>query len=179
MVRQRVVTTLQQEASAAFLVVGTVTVVATVEASSHKEWLGIDLGTTTARVRVPGVVHYGFDVRMLQPERMRLRPDRVLEVVVPPLEIQTVAPQLDALEVETRVGWARLYRYSGRRMEQEALQQVNAALRHQAEAYLANSPMPHYYATQALRELLTPVLKAVGLDSVHVLIAPSRILVEE
>ncbi|ACY49290.1 DUF4230 domain-containing protein [Rhodothermus marinus] len=178
-VRRRVVTTVQQEVPASFLVVGTATVMVTVEASSHKEWLGIDLGTTTARVRVPGTVHYGFDVRALRPEMIRLRPDRVVEVVLPPLAVQAVEPQLEALEIETQVGWARLYRSSGRRMEQEALRQVNAALRRQAEAYLTDSPMPRHYAAEALRRLLVPVLAAVGIDSVQVVGAPSRILVEE
>jgi len=96
-VRQQVITTLQQESAEAFLVVGSLDIVATVEASSHKQWLGIDLGTTTARVRVLGRVYYGFDVRALQPTSIRLTTDRVVEVMLPPLTLYAVEPNLEAL----------------------------------------------------------------------------------
>jgi hypothetical protein len=179
-VRQQVITTLQRESAESFLVVGSLDIVATVEASSHKQWLGLDLGTTTARVRVPGRVYYGFDVRALQPEHIRLTADRVVEVVLPLLTLQAVEPNLEALQIETEVGWARLYRSSGRRMEQAALRQVNDALRAQAEAYLATQLQPHYHAAQAVRTLLRPILGGLGLDSLQVqLITASRILVEE
>ncbi len=179
-VRQQVITTLQRESAESFLVVGSLDIVATVEASSHKQWLGIDLGTTTARVRVPGRVYYGFDVRALQPASIRLTADRVVEVVLPPLTLYAAEPNLEALQIETEVGWARLYRSSGRRMEQAALRQINAALRAQAEAYLATQVQPQHHAAQAVRTLLHPVLKGLRLDSLQVHpVTASRILVEE
>ncbi len=64
-------------------------------------------------------------------------------------------------------------------VQQEALRQVKGALRRQAKACLADRPMPRHHAVEVLRRLVVPVLAAVGIDSVQVVAAPSRILVEE
>jgi hypothetical protein len=168
-VRHAVVTTLQQEAPASFYVTGYLDLTATSIVENTKQLfpgtLGIDLGTTRATVRVPGRVSYGFDMRGLRPEAIHLRDDGVVEVTVPLLSIHAVEPDLSQLEVETSVGWARLYASSGRRVEQQALRFVQTALRQQAERHLATSSQPRINTAEALERLLTPVLEAAGMEN--------------
>lgn len=174
-VRSTVVATLQREAPASFLVTGTLDVTATGTVRNTKTFLpdllGMDLGTTSATVRMPGRVAYGFDVRELEADDVRVRRGGVVEVRLPPLRVFSVEPDLAAMEVETDVGWARLYARSGRRVEQRAVAFVQDALREQGTAHLRDSTQPRVHTAEALADLLVPVLQAAGLEEPRLQIA--------
>src|SRR5690606_17382168 len=168
-VRTAVVTTLAEEAPASFFVTGTLTFATTVEGRSDKTLLpgllNLDLGTTRAEVRVPGRVAYGFDVRRLRPSDIRFTEEGVVEVAMPALEVFSVEPELERAEVRTDVGWARLHRSSGQRVEEVTLREVRPAMRASAERYLGRSESLRLNTAGALVHLLTPPLEAAGLPS--------------
>ena len=165
-VRRAVVTTLQQETPASFYVTGTLQLTAATTVRNTKtllpDLLDFSMGTTEASVRLPGRVSYGFDVRKLHGEDIRLLENGVVEVMLPSLAIHAVAPRLSEMEVKTDVGWARLYRSSGRRVEQEAIQVAEKALRQQARQHLDTSAEPQLNTARAIKKMLTPVLQAAG-----------------
>ena len=167
-IRQTVVTTIQAEAAASFYVTGVLTLTATVTVENTRylfpDALRLNLGTTRARVRLPGRVSYGFDVRTLRPEDIVQADDGVIEVQLPALELFSIEPDLDALEVQTRVGWARLYARSGQRTTERALGFAQQALRDQATDHLETATQPRINTAEALQTLLTPPLRAAGLD---------------
>jgi hypothetical protein len=168
-VQTTVLTTLAEEAPASFYVTGTLTFATTVEGRSEKTLLpgllNLDLGSTNATVRVPGRVAYGFDVRRITASGIRLAEDGTVEVDVPPLSVFSVEPELERAEIETEVGWARLYRSSGREMEQLALRRIRPAMRETAERHLQRSETPALNTAQALVLMLTPSLQAAGLPA--------------
>ncbi len=162
-IRSAVQTTLQRETPASFLVSGTVDVVATTEVENTRTLfpglINLNLGTTRSRVRVPGKVSYGFDVRSFEPEMVVVDEQRTLVVKIPPLTVQSVEPDLGALEFETEIGWARLPG-SGEAVEREAMGLVNAALREQGRRHLEDSVQPRFNAAHALQRALLPILEA-------------------
>lgn len=168
-VQTAVITTLAEEAPASFFVTGTLTFATTVEGRSEKTLLpgllNLDLGTTRAEVRVPGRVAYGFDVRRLRPSDIRFTEDGVVEVAVPVLTVFSVEPELERAELRTEVGWARLHRSSGQRMERRALEEIRPAMREVAERHLSRAESPRLNTAEALAHLLTPPLQAAGLPS--------------
>ena len=169
-VRQVVVSTIQREAPASFYITGYLDLTTAVTVKSEKRLFpdalgGLDLGTTQATVRMPGRVSYGFDVGGLRPEAIRVRPDGVVEVVVPELSVYAVEPDLEAMEVETSVGWARMQGSSGRRVEQLAIRRVREAMREQALDHVARAGEPRLNTATALEQLLAPVLQAAGLEN--------------
>ena len=168
-VQTAIVTTLAEEAPASFFITGTLTFATTVEGRSDKTLLpgllNLDLGTTRAEVRVPGRVAYGFDVRRLRPSDIGFTEDGVVEVDLPALEVFSVEPELERAEMRTDVGWARLHRSSGQRVEQLALQEVRPAMRASAERFLDQSESPRLHTAEAMAHLLTPPLQAAGLAS--------------
>lgn len=167
-VQSAVVSTIQREAPASIYITGVIDATATATVVNTKyllpELFRLDLGSTEATVRLPGRVYYGFDVRALRPEMIRLAEDGVVEVTIPPLAVQTVEPDLSAMEVKTSVGWARLHARSGQEVEQQAMEVAQRALREQGNGHLERSAQPRIYAAEALETLLTPVLQAAGMD---------------
>ena len=182
-VRQTVVATITREAPASFLVTGTLDLTASVTMASEKTLLpgilNLDLGTTTATVRAPGRATYGFDVRALRPENIQLEGDSIVVVTLPALQVLSVEPDLSRLDVQTRAGWARLESSSGRRMEQAALAQLNAAMRRQAAMHLEGaSVQPRVNTAQAMEAMLRPAFTALGHPGLRLRfqIAPSLVL---
>ncbi len=166
-VRQTVLTTIEREAPASFLVTGTLDLTATVTMQSEKTLLpgvlNLDLGTTTATVRAPGRATYGFDVRRLRPEHVRLEGDTLVVVTIPALEVLSVEPDLGRLDVQTDVGWARLESSSGKRMERAALARLNSAMRQQARAHVAGPALePRRNTARAIRAMLGPAFALTG-----------------
>lgn len=166
-VSQVVVATIQREAPASFFITGTLDIptIVTVENTKYllPDLFRFNLGTTRATVRVPGRVSYGFDVGALRPEAIRVGEDGLIEVTLPELSVFSIEPDLERMEVETEVGWARLHASSGQRVEQRAIRQVRRALREQGEQHLARSTQPRIHTAEALEQLLAPVLEAAGL----------------
>ena len=167
-VRQTVITTLQAETPASFLVTGVLDITATTTVENTKylfpDLLRLDLGTTRARVRLPGRVAYGFDVSVLRPEDIVLGEDGVVEVALPDLSVFSVEPELEAMEIETDVGWARTHARSGQRTTQRAMQFAQQALREQADKHLQKTTQPRINTAEALQRMLTPALQAAGID---------------
>lgn len=167
-VRQTVTTAITAERPDAFLVTGTLDVTATVRQASRQVFLpgvlNLDVGTSAATVRVPGRASYGFDVRTLRPDDVRLGDDGVVEVVVPKLSVHSVEPDLARLEVETERGWLRTDA-SVATLQTTATRNLTVALRNQAEAYVAGEAVQAKTNTaRALAAMLRPALVAAGMD---------------
>ncbi len=172
-VREVIITTLQEEHPAAFYVTGTLEIAATVhEAHTRSLWLpslflpfSFDLGTTEVTLRVPGRVAYGFDISALQPENIQLTEDGVIDLTLPELSVFSVEPDLSRADIKTTVGWARLHARSGQAQEKKALQQVQGALRNQAQTHLRQAMQPQVNTAEAMHKLLMPVLKGLGMEA--------------
>jgi hypothetical protein len=165
-VRQTVLSTIQREAPASFLVTGTLDATATVTVRNTKTLLpgvlDLSLGTSRTTVRVPGRIGYGFDVRTLTPEHVRVGEDGTVEVAIPDLRVFSVEPNLGAMQVQTRRGWARS-QAGAEALEAEALRRVQTALRQQGNAYLRGRAVQARTNTaEALEAMLRPALAAAG-----------------
>lgn len=178
-VRQTVITTIQEEAPASFLVTGTLRLAVTKEVTktehafprlaalirmAQPSWPAFDQGTARAAVRVPGRVSYGFDVQELRPEAIRVHRDGLVEVTLPDLQIHAVEPDLAALEVKTSsTGWMRLFESSAEgEVKQKALAGAQEVLRAQAQQRINDAAQPRINTARALQTMLTPVLVAAG-----------------
>lgn len=169
-VQTSILTTLERETPESFLITGSVTINAEAEVSNTRWFFPIvvppvSLGTTTSTVRLLGRVSYGFDVRTLTAEHIRVADDDVVEVALPELTIYSVEPNLEAVEVRTEVGWARTRAQSGEIAQQAAFAEVQRALRTQAEAHLAENTQPLVNTTAALKAMLVPVLESLGMEA--------------
>lgn len=166
-VRSAIQSTIEREAAASFLVTGTLDVVATTTVSNTllvlPGILDLSLGTTTARVRIPGRVTYGFEVDDLRGDMIRFTEQGDLLVQIPILRVHSVEPDLSAMEVETEIGWARTRARSGAAAERQAFGLVNQALREQGVEHLAGSVQPRINAAHALAGMLRPVLDGLGM----------------
>ncbi len=179
-IQRAVVSTVQQETPSAFLVTGILSMqveerVAYTEsvAPAFYQTLrrygmapGVDLVTAEAQVRVTGRVTYGFSVYDLSADRITKRRDGTVHVQVPPLQVQSVAPNLETLEVRTESrGWLRVF--SGDMEEtarDEALAGVQRALRRQAEQRIREGAQAQANTEEALRAMLMPSLRVAGLS---------------
>src|SRR5690606_26185851 len=94
----------------------------------------LSLGTSSATVRVPGRVSYGFDPAQLTDRMIRVRGDTI-ELEIPMVIVYSVEPDLALLDVETTTGWARLP-VTVQQAERRAVQLLNQAVRRQGEAHL-------------------------------------------
>lgn len=163
-----VITTLQRESEASFLITGTLDIVATTSVANTRELLpglfDVNLGTSRATVQVPGRAHYGFDVRALKPEQIKLLGDSVIEINVPTPQVYSVEPNLSEMRVWTSKGWARS-NASIQSAERKAISLLNGALMQQAKAHVATSMQPRVNTSRALQRLLTPVVKSLGMDN--------------
>lgn len=181
-VRQTILTTMQEEAPASFLVTGSMDMSVTVHLDSSQymtpDWLTYVLqqthpsalsmlkGTSETRVRVPGRVSYGFEVGALTPEMIRVEADETVVVQLPPLSVYSVEPELDRLEVETTAeGWLRIIPSDvHEEVRTRALARVEEAFRAQVEEHFSSSVQPRVNTARALKEMLAPPLKAVGMS---------------
>jgi hypothetical protein len=181
-VRRAVVTTIQDEAPASFFVTGTLEVSVTVRVDSAQyltpTWLTYLLqqtqpsalplvqGGAQTRVRVPGTVSYGFDVRALTPDMISVDGTRV-DVSLPSLSVHSVEPDLTRLEVQSQErGWMRMLPSDmPAAVRTQALGAVREAFREQTERRIATATQPRVNTARALERLLRPALQASGLES--------------
>lgn len=182
-VRRTVITTVEEEAPASFLVTGTLDLQVTVALDSSQfltpDWLTTVLqmtqpgalpllrGRSRAEVRVPGRVSYGFDVRALSPDMIRLSDDRVVELELPRLSVHSVAPDLSRLEVRTsNEGWMRIFPSdANEQVRTQALSAIEPAFRRQARRRFETATQPRLNTARALEAMLRPALQAAGLSS--------------
>lgn len=165
-VRTVVVDTFLREQPESFLITGTITFTTSVISESSKTLLpgvlNLDLGTTVATVRAPGRAAYGFDASVFSAEDIRLFGDTVV-VRLPALQVFAVEPDLEQLEEQVDVGWARMYRSSGQAQSLQALRQLQPAMRQRALEFLATSDYPQENTRQAVERLIAPALQAAGI----------------
>jgi hypothetical protein len=164
-IRESVIATIQSEAKESFLITGSLTITATTTISNSRIFLpGIldfNLGTSRARVQVPGVAYYGFDVRKFDPKQIRITGDTI-EIDVPKPQLLSVDANLKELQVWTEKGWLRTPA-SVDEIELTAIRRLDGALARQAASHVANSAQPHINSAHALEKMLRPVLSAMGL----------------
>jgi hypothetical protein len=98
---------------------------------------------------------------------IRVLEDGTIEVDVPPPVVYAVEPDLNRMEVETTVGWARTQSGSGRRVEQRAIGSLQSALRTQGADHLEASTQPRINTARALRATIVPILEGAGWDDPH------------
>lgn len=167
-VRQAVITHLIDEQQDAFLLAGYLDIAADITQENTKYLFPdyfedmISLGTTRSTVRLPGRATYGIDLDQIYPVSVTFGPDSVVVITISGLEIKSVEPYLDQMQVRTEVGWARLSARSGRTVERKAIVFAQQALRDQAEEHLASSAQPMVNAERAMNQMLAPVLQAAG-----------------
>ena len=182
-VQRTVLTTIQDEAPASFLVTGTMDVSVRVRVDSSQyltpSWLTYLLqktqpsalallqGGAQARVRVPGTISYGFDVRSLTSSMITVQEDGLVGVSLPALSVQSVEPDLTKLAVRSETeGWMRVFPSDlPEEVRTEALAAVKRAFRTQAERRLKSATQPRVNTARALKTMLRPPLKAAGVDA--------------
>ena len=181
-VRRTVITTVQEETPASFLVTGTLTLTATVRIDSAEymtpDWLTFVLsetqpsvlpllkGSSRTEVRVPGRVSYGFDVRALTPAMITVEDGGVVAVDLPALTVHSVEPRLSRLRVRTRTqGWMRVLPSEvNETVRKRALAGVRGAFQAQAEARIDGATQPRVNTARALEDMLRPPLMAAGIE---------------
>ena len=181
-VRRTVLTTIQDEAPASFLVTGTLEVSVTVRVDSAQyltpAWLTYLLqqtqpsalpliqGGAQTRVRVPGTVSYGFDVRALTPDMISVEEERI-GVTLPSLSVHSVEPDLTRLEVQSQErGWMRVLPSDmPAAVRTQALGAVQDAFRTQTERRIATATQPRVNTARALETMLRPALQAAGVEA--------------
>lgn len=165
-VQQAVVATLHREVPSSFFVTGKLQTTVTSTITNDKIFLpgllDLNLGTTETTARVPGTIHYGFEVSALRPEDIRVGRGDTVTVTLPALEVHSVAPNLRRMQVRTEAGWMRMYDNSRSHTRREALSVAQAALEEQGQQHLVDSRQPRHNTAQAMKVLLTPVLEATG-----------------
>lgn len=167
-VREVVYSTIQREAPASFLVTGVLHVTVTTKVENRRTFLpgivDINLGTNTTTIRVPGRISYGFDIRALRPEMIRLLDSGVIEVEIPQTSVHAVEPGLEQMEMETERGWARLSESSAQQVRQRALELIQPTMRTQGEEHLRSSTQPQVNTAHALYAMLRTGLQAAGIE---------------
>ena len=167
-VEKAIVATLQREAPASFYVTGTLDLTATTTVENTKVFMprffNLDVGTSAATVRLPGRALYGFDIRALGENDIRLHKDGRVQVRVPELSVYAVDAALSEMEVKTSTGWTRVFGNSDQQVRDEALRMAEEALRRQAQLHLEDSDQPDIHTARALEKLLRPVLQAAGIE---------------
>lgn len=158
---------IEAEAAEGFVVTGRLA--STLSGSSARRWrlriLDIETGRSEVSVRVPATMTYGFSLDGLPADAIRFREDGIVEVIVPPLQVFSVEPELESAEVDIDLsGQARLTPGQTERTLEQTLRRVRPALREQAEAHLRQSDQPAVNSARALRRMLASPLEAAGVD---------------
>lgn len=166
-IRSAITATVQREARQAFLVTGRLDIVASTTIENNKIFLpnllGLNIGSARSTVRAPGRVFYGFDVRRLTPDMITLVDDSTIHVALPPLQVLAVEPVLQQMRIDTDVSWSRSDR-TGREVERRAITHLQVALRTQGNAHLRDSTQPRVNTAEALRHMLEPTVRALGME---------------
>ncbi|MFB6271363.1 MAG: DUF4230 domain-containing protein [Salinibacter sp.] len=182
-VRRTVVTTIQDEAPASFLVTGTMDLTVTVRIDSSQyltpAWLTSLLqatqtgasslveGGAQAQVRVPGTVSYGFDVGALTSSMITVGANGLVGVDLPSLSVHSVEPKLGQLKVRSQTsGWLQVLPSDvPEAVRTRALGDVQNAFRTQAQRHLDTATQPRVNTARALKAMLRPPLKAAGVEA--------------
>ena len=158
---------IQQEARAAFLVTGYLDLTGQARVENTLRLLpgllDLPVGSTTAEVRAPGRATYGFNVSVFTADNIAVAEDGTVEVIVPQPQLYNVAPDLERIEIETKVGWTRVSGDSREAVQARALALVQQSMEQQAATHLRTSEQPGINSADALYDMLRPVLVAAGM----------------
>jgi Protein of unknown function (DUF4230) len=171
-IQEEALTLITKESKASFLVTGKVDLVLEYTLSDKKEMMGLDLGTTQTEIRIPGEAFYGFSADKLTLKDFKMQGDTLI-LFLPPTEVLTVSPNLAKMQMKTDVGWARLYKNSGRSVEQKALKSIPDRMKAKAVAYVQNSPNAQQNTKKAIEQLMIPLLRSNGVQNPKIWIAPT------
>ena len=170
-VTQIIISKLHNEQPASFLVTGHLDVTADITQANTKylfpEYFdkNISLGTTKSTVRLAGRVSYGIDLTKIQEASISFEPGNVVVITQDEIEVESVEPDMENMQIQTEVGWARLHAWSGQEVEREALIIAKDALEAEAVGHLRTSLQPAKNTEAALSHLLVPVLTAAGVSN--------------
>lgn len=166
-VRSAITAAIQREAREQFLVTGRLDVAATTTVENRKIFLpsllGLNLGSARSTVTAPGSVYYGFDVRQLTQDMITLVDDSTIHVRIPDIRTLAVEPRLDRMVIDTDVAWSRSDA-TARDVERRAIVELMPALRAQGQAHLRDSAQPRINTAEALRHMLEPTVRALGIE---------------
>ena len=166
-VRERIVATIQSEAKESLLITGSIDLTGTVTVENVRTLLpgvlDIGLGSSRATVQVPGRAYYGFDVRELDREKIRIRGDTI-EITVPQPRVISVDANLQELRVWSAKGWLRSSQ-SLQSVERRAMQRIDNVLARQAAQHVATSAQPRVNSAEAIRRMVRPVVEAAGISN--------------
>ena len=166
-IREAVRSGIQAEAAEGFVVTGRLASSASGASTQRRRirLLDLEVGSARVGVRVPATMTYGFSLDDFDADAIRFREDGILEVVLPPLSVFSVEPELEEAEIDIAVtGTGRLSPEMTERTVERTLQGVRPALRRQAETHLRTSDQPAVNSAQALRRMLAAPLGASGVD---------------
>lgn len=164
-VREVVMRTLQVEADTTYLVTGYLGMEVTKKISDDKTLWGIPMGTTEVQVRVPGRVTYGFPIGQITSKDIEVTGENIV-VYIPPVGIFSVEPEMNKMDVQTKVGWARFQAYSGKHLEHKAIRSIPDEMRQIGEERLIKAEGKASENTvKAIRRILVPVLTATGMQN--------------
>lgn len=166
-IRQAVRTGIEAEAAEGFVVTGRLASSASGASTQRRRirLLNIEVGSARVGVRVPATMTYGFSLDDFDADAIRFREDGIVEVVLPPLSVFSVEPELEEAEIDIAVtGTGRLSPEMTERTVERTLRGVRPALRQQAEAHLGDSDQPRINSARALRRMLSAPLEAAEVD---------------
>ena len=166
-IREAIRTGIEAEAAEGFVVTGRLAS-STSGASTQRRrlrLLDIEVGSARVGVRVPATMTYGFSLDDFDADAIRFRDGGVVEVLLPPLSVFSVEPELEAAEIDIAVtGTGRLSPEMTERTVERTLRGVRPALRSQAEGHLRRSDQPAVNSARALRRMLAAPLEAADVD---------------
>lgn len=126
------------------------------------DWLGAPaLFGASARVQVVGSVHYGIDASELTVDRITIAPDGAIEIDLPPIRVIAIEPNLAQMIIRHQSGILRPG--ADLTLRDEALAEVQEALREQAEQHLQWSGKSAENVARSLVAMLTPAFEAAGM----------------
>lgn len=168
-VRETVLTQLLDDRQDGFLVTGVLELYADITKEDTKYFFPeyfdetFSLGTTRSRVRLPGSVSYGLDLSSLDSSHINILADSIVVFTVGAIDIHSVEVDLERMQVQTEVGWARLQSRSGKQVERRAMIEAQNTIRGEAQRYLSSNPQPLINTERVLESLLVDVLKRTGI----------------
>jgi hypothetical protein len=182
-IKETVLTSLQQETDTTVMVTGYLTVSTrlTIEdarrfpISEDLPWYAVplfrasgspqvNLGTNRTSLQVPGRVSYGISLQDITIDDIEILDRRTVRIDLPELQIYSIEPELQQLNIRTELGWAR-WSSSGRQLERRALGEVRTALERQGHQHLQQSDQPAINTMLALERLLGPALRSAGVEN--------------
>jgi len=166
-IRSAIRSGIESEAAEGFVVTGRLA--STLSSTKTQQWrirvIRIPVGQATVAVQIPATMTYGFSLDDFDADAIRFRDDGIVEVVLPPLQVFSVEPELEDADIDIRTtGAARLSPDLTEQVLERTLRRVRPVLRRQASDHLRQSDQPRINSARALRRMLSAPMEAAGVD---------------